>query len=58
MADNVAKWELTESESLLFGRSFGTATDIQTGPDGDLYVVSLSAGKVYEITRKGRGHAR
>jgi glucose/arabinose dehydrogenase len=58
VADNVAKWELTESESLLFGRNFGTATDIQTGPDGDLYVVSLSAGKVYEITRKERRHAR
>src|SRR5688572_18610164 len=34
VADNVGKWELTESESLLFGRNFGTGTDIQTGPDG------------------------
>lgn len=52
VADNLHKWELTESESLLFGRNFGTATDIHTGPDGDLYVVSLSKGTVYEIERR------
>jgi aldose sugar dehydrogenase len=49
VADNVHKWEITESESLLFGRNFGVATDVQTGPDGHLYVVSLSKGTVYEI---------
>ena len=52
VADNLHKWELTESESLLFGRNFGTATDIQTGPDGDLYVVSLTNGTVYEIDQR------
>jgi aldose sugar dehydrogenase len=52
VADNLNKWEITESESLLFGRNFGTATDIHTGPDGDLYVVSLSHGNVYEIRRR------
>jgi aldose sugar dehydrogenase len=52
VADNVSKWNLVESESLLFGRNFGTGTDIQTGPDGELYVVSLSLGTVYEIHRK------
>ena len=51
VADNIGKWEITESESLLFGRNFGTATDIQTGADGDLYVVSLSLGTVYEVFR-------
>ena len=54
VADNVNKWEITESESLLFGRNFGVGTDIQTGPDGDLYVVSLSHGTVYEIHRPRR----
>ena len=49
VADNVNKWEITESESLLFGRNFGVGTDVQTGPDGHLYVVSLSNGTVYEI---------
>ena len=51
VADNVNKWELTESESLLFGRNFGVGTDVQGGPNGNLYVVSLSHGAVYEIHR-------
>jgi aldose sugar dehydrogenase len=56
VADNLDKWEITESESLLFGRDFGIVTDIQTGPNGNLYLVSLSNGTVYEIyrTRPGR----
>jgi glucose/arabinose dehydrogenase len=52
VADNINKWELTESESLLFGRNFGVGTDVQTGPDGHLYVVSLSKGAIYEIQRR------
>jgi len=51
VADNVAKWSGVESESLLFGRNFGVVTDIQTGPDDDLYVVSLSRGSIFEIHR-------
>jgi glucose/arabinose dehydrogenase len=56
VADNLAKFEITESESLLFGRNFGVITDIQTGPNGNLFLVSLSHGTVYEIhrTRPGR----
>ena len=52
VADNINKWEITESETLLFGRNFGVGTDVQTGPDGELYVVSLSHGNVYEIHRR------
>jgi glucose/arabinose dehydrogenase len=52
VADNIHKWEITESESLLFGRNFGVGTDIQTGPNGNLYVVSLSDGAIYEIFRR------
>ncbi|HWN20623.1 MAG TPA: PQQ-dependent sugar dehydrogenase [Gaiellaceae bacterium] len=51
VADNLHKWELTESESLLFGRNFGVVTDVQTGPNGNLYLVSLSNGVVYEVFR-------
>jgi glucose/arabinose dehydrogenase len=43
---------IVESESLLFGRNFGVATDIQTGPNGNLFVVSLSNGAIYEIFRQ------
>ena len=42
---------IVESESLLFGRNFGVVTDIETGPNGNLFVVSLSDGKVYEISK-------
>jgi glucose/arabinose dehydrogenase len=52
VADNIHKWEVTESESLLFGRNFGVGTDVQTGPNGNLYVVSLSDNVVYEIFRR------
>ena len=52
VADNVRKWEITESESLLIGRNFGVGTDIQTGPNGNLFIVSLSNGTVYEIFRR------
>jgi uncharacterized repeat protein (TIGR01451 family) len=49
VADNNDKFDLVESESLVVGRDFGITTDIQTAPDGNLYVVSLSNGAVYEV---------
>jgi len=52
VADNLAKHEITESESLLIGRDFGVATDIETGPNGNLFVVSLTNGEIYEIFRR------
>ena len=52
VADNLAKHEITESESLLFGRDFGVVTDIQTGPNGNLFVLSLGNGQLYEISRR------
>ena len=51
VADNTNKFDLTESESLLFGKDFGIGTDIETGPNGNLFIVSLSQGAVYEIYR-------
>jgi glucose/arabinose dehydrogenase len=52
VADNNAKHDITESESLLFGSGFGVGTDVETGPNGNLFVVSLSHGAVYEIFRR------
>src|SRR5262249_17587438 len=46
------KWDIHGSESLLFGKGFGVTTDILTGPDGSLFVVSLSKGAVYQIERE------
>jgi glucose/arabinose dehydrogenase len=58
VADNLAKFEITESESLLFGPGFGIGTDIHTGPNGNLYVVSLSNGTIYEIFRRSQPGTR
>jgi glucose/arabinose dehydrogenase len=52
VADNLAKHEITESESLLFGSNFGITTDVRTGPNGNLFVLSLSNGTLYEISRR------
>jgi len=51
VADNVDFHDLTESESLLIGRDFGIVTDIKTGPNGNLFVVALDRGAIYEIFR-------
>ncbi len=52
VADNVDFHEMTESESLLFGTDFGIITDIKTGPRGELFVVALDRGTIYEIRRR------
>jgi glucose/arabinose dehydrogenase len=52
VADNICKFDLTESESLLIGRNFGTVTDLQTGPNGNVFVVSIDTGSVFEIFRR------
>lgn len=54
VADNLDKHDITESESLLIGRDFGIGTDIKTGPNGNLFVVSLTRGAVFEIFRRER----
>jgi len=51
VADNLDFHELTESETLIIGRDFGVITDIKTAPNGNLYVVSLTKGAIYEVFR-------
>ncbi|MGH9930530.1 MAG: CHRD domain-containing protein, partial [Pyrinomonadaceae bacterium] len=50
VADNLDKFDITESESLLIGRDFGITTDIETGPNGDLFIVSNTNSAVYQIS--------
>ena len=38
-----------ESSSITFGVNFGRITDIETGPDGFLYILSYDEGKLYRI---------
>ena len=52
VADNLGKFEGTESESILIGRGFGITPSIEQGPDGNLYVVSLTDGAIYKISHK------
>jgi glucose/arabinose dehydrogenase len=52
VADNVTFHDMTESESLLIGTDFGVVTDIETGPGGTLFVVSISNGAIYEVFRR------
>jgi hypothetical protein len=52
VADNLCKFDVAESESLLIGRDFGIGTDIQIGPNGNLFVVSNTNDAIYEIFRK------
>jgi uncharacterized repeat protein (TIGR01451 family) len=52
VADNLDKFDITESETLLIGRDFGITTDIETGPNGDLFVVSNTNSAVYQISGK------
>jgi aldose sugar dehydrogenase len=54
VADNLfraTKFDPTESETLLIGQGFGTTPDIEQGPDGKLYVVSLTDNAIYQISR-------
>lgn len=50
--DNTDFHEFTESASSIIGQDFGVITDIKTAPNGNLWVVSLDQGAVYEIFRK------
>ena len=52
VADNTEPNDLTESESLLFGTGFGVVTDVETAPDGSVWVVSLSNGAIYRIAHR------
>lgn len=52
VADNTGRddWQ-TEQGELLFGTDFGIVTDIQTGPDGNLWLVGTSSGTIRKIYR-------
>ena len=50
VADNTGRDDgQTEQVELLFGTDFGIVTEIQTGPDGNLYVVGTVSGTVRKI---------
>lgn len=52
VADNAFRGDLKESESLTAGSGFGVVTDIVTAPGGNLFLVSFTDGRVYQISRR------
>jgi glucose/arabinose dehydrogenase len=39
-----------ELEDIIFARDFGGITDIEVGPDGYMYIVSITQGKIFKIS--------
>ena len=51
VADNTMASRFAEQDGVLFGKDFGTITDIVSGPGG-IYVLSYTDGTLYRITNK------
>ncbi len=51
LANKVVGWDDSMDE-IIFGTGFGCMTDVVAGPDGFLYIVSLTDGTVYRIVPK------
>jgi glucose/arabinose dehydrogenase len=39
-----------ERDAVRFGQGFGAVTDLELGPDGDVYVVSITGGAIYRVS--------
>lgn len=51
LKDNVVNYEDSMDE-IIFGTDFGCVSDVVSGPDGFLYITSLSDGSIYRIVPK------
>ncbi|MGI0030019.1 MAG: PQQ-dependent sugar dehydrogenase [Nitrososphaeraceae archaeon] len=40
--------------SIVFGEGFGGITDLEMGPDGNLYVVSIGLGSIFQISQASK----
>lgn len=49
LSDRVGNTD-NELGGIIFGTGFGGITDLQVGPDGYLYVLSIGQGKIFRIT--------
>jgi glucose/arabinose dehydrogenase len=48
--DRIAESSKPEDlEDIIFGQDFGVITDLEVGPDGNLYVLSYTDGTIYMI---------
>jgi aldose sugar dehydrogenase len=48
LQDKIANTQ-EELEDIIFGKFFGGITDIEVGPDGYIYIVSIDRGEIYRI---------
>lgn len=48
LVDKVVNAE-RENEAIIFGEGFGGVSDLEVGPDGYLYVVSIGRGKIFRV---------
>ena len=55
LSDKVADKD-EENEGIIFGEGFGSISDLEVGPDGYLYIVSLGQGAIYRIVPSGGGN--
>jgi hypothetical protein len=46
---------IEEFSNIIFGEGFGGITDLEVGPDGYLYVVSIGQGAIYRIVQMNTG---
>jgi glucose/arabinose dehydrogenase len=51
VADPVKEGEGSELSSLILGDGFGRITDIESGPDGLLYILTYEDGKIYRVNK-------
>ena len=49
---SISPRNLESMDEIIFGKDFGCISDLEFGPDGNLYVVSVTKEKIYKISPK------
>jgi glucose/arabinose dehydrogenase len=49
LEDKIAETRETGEQDIVFGEGFAGVSDLEVGPDGYLYVVSLGQGKIFRV---------
>jgi aldose sugar dehydrogenase len=51
LEDKIAETNEVGDKDIVFGEDFAGISDLEVGPDGNLYVVSLGQGKIFKIVQ-------
>ena len=54
LQDKIAN-NLADIQQIIFGKGFGGISDLEVGPDGNLYVVSIGQGRIFKIVSNSEG---